>query len=77
MDLGTLTIKDVLVKKFGDDKAAQILSELQEGIDKKLPADELRLRAKAIVEKGGPAVGAAISDISAVGATSAASAVAI
>ena len=75
MEVGSLTMKDVLAKKFGDDKADQILSDLQEGINQKLSADELRQRAKAIAGEGRPAV--LTSDVTAIGTTSAASLVAI
>ena len=53
MDLGSMTIKDLLVKKYGDETATQILSELQDGIDQNLPAEELQRKAKLAADKGG------------------------
>lgn len=70
MDLGTLTIKDVLVKKFGDKKAAQILSKLQEGIDQNLTTDELRQIGKSVAEQEGLTITPETSDISSVSAAS-------
>ena len=50
MEVGNLTLREILAKKLGDEMSAKVLAELENGIDSKLPAEELQKKLISLVQ---------------------------
>ncbi len=53
MDIGSVTIKDLLEKKMGEQKAAKVLKKVDHACSKGITGDELRDVFKEAIEKEG------------------------
>jgi hypothetical protein len=46
LKIADVTVKDLLTERFGEQNGARLLEEIQDRIDKKLPAQELKEKFK-------------------------------
>lgn len=63
MDLGTKTIREILVEKLGKEKADSVLKKINEGYEPEMKNDDLKRHVQSVFTEEGVEQSLAIADV--------------